>query len=236
MATTIIQAAGRPTLTYPGALALGIAIPVVAVILGAAILYSPIGMPLLAFGLHAPNTTAFTLAALALLCAVGCPVVGGIWACVAGRLRPFGLSWTVSAGVAAGVFAADALSTYVDDLFFLLFENRSSEVIEAVLHHQETRGTLPTQLDELVPSLLSHVPGTGLPVAPRYTYFRGPGSCPSGNEWYLSAQWRSSQATAHELFYCPNVDHDLRPIERNFSYEEFRRIGRWVYSTTDLDD
>lgn len=198
--------------------------------------YSPIGSPLLAFGPTVPSTVQSGILLLLLGLFLSAPMLGTLWALIAGRARPLGLSLAFSVSMIVGVFPGGNLSDAVQDIAYDLFASRSSDVVEAIAKYQSLNGVPPTELADLVPSLLPSLPGTGIPIAPVYAFGLSSGPCELGNAWHLIVSLRSDQTDIDRLFYCPNQDYDLESVEELFTYTSFEKKRDWVLSSTDLDD
>ena len=157
-------------------------------------------------------------------------------AIVMGRLRLLNLSLMFLAGSFVGVFPAFTVSAYIEDLGHLLFNQRSAALISAIENYTQANARPPATLGALVPLFLAHVPGTGMPIAPTYTYGSNAGLCTSRNAWNLTVDLDASETTDTLLIYCPERDYRLAPVDRVLTYTEFTLKGNWVYSYTDLDD
>lgn len=106
---------------------------------------------------------------------------------------------------------------------FAKLANNSFNLIEAIKQYETQRGTVPENLEKLVPDFLPSVPTTGIGAYPEYQFTRCEKGC-YDNPWYLTVDAWPGGISFDSFIYLP---------KQNYPEEGYggtlERIENWAY-------
>lgn len=102
---------------------------------------------------------------------------------------------------------------------------RGAELVSAIKQYEQANGAPPATLEDLVPSFLAEVPGTGMGAYPDFRYMSGEEAASyGGNPWVLTVFTPSGGINFDQFMYFPLQNYP----DKGFG-GWLQRVNDWAY-------
>lgn len=215
-----LVSAPKSRLWWPGALVVGLALPLALTVLFHFVGYFPPGRLF-------PDSSLWSgIAFLLILYVIRLVALatGIVWSLASWSWRPIALALLSVGGGYVAFWPAWTIGTAMRMSGFERVADRSAVLVNAIEAFARDHGAAPATLEALVPTYLAAVPSTGMAAGPTYLFWAEAGSCSDGNAWSIRVEQQAPPITF--MFYCPKRDYEKS------AWGPFGRpIGDWFLVT-----